>query len=416
MLLKYRRDPSGFFIPFSFLCRLTMRRLTRYAIWEFVKVFLLALFAMTLFMLLVGIAREAVREGLGPGPILRLLPFIVPESMRFSIPASALLATCTSFGRMSGDNEVVAIKSMGISPIVLMVPVFIIGFLVSVLGVWVNDLSVSWGRQGMSRVVSESIEQIAYGMLRTQRAFSTDRFSITVKEVQGRRLILPAVSFQGADGGSGATVSAREAELRHVEGRDTLSILLKDGLVEGPGGVEGAFSGVHEYEIDMSSFGKGKKRSPSDYPLAMIPAESVQLTQQIRRLEYGLASQAAFEMFSGELGELGDHRWDEEQRQLLGARYRLNRLRTEPWRRWSNGFSCFFFVLIGAPWAIHRRNSDFVSIFFMCFIPILLLYYPLMAYGVDRAKAGAIPQYGVWMGNVGCALVAMWLIRKVLRN
>ncbi len=393
-----------------------MRCLTRYTVFEFLKVFVIALVGMTSFMLVVGIAREAVREGLGPGPILRLMPFIVPDSMRFSIPASALLAACTAFGRMSGDNEVVAIKSMGISPGAIMVPVFVLGFLISVLGVWINDLAVSWGKEGMDRVVSESIEQIAYGMLRTQHAYSSNRFSITVKDVQGRRLILPALAFQAEGGGAGISVSAREAELRRNPKDNTLSIFLKDAWAEGPGGVEGAFTGTYEQVIDLSSLGKSQKQSPSDYPLAEIPDEAMAQSRQISRLEYGMASKAAFQMLAGDFHELGDYQWNTHESQLRSARYRLNRLKTEPWRRWSNGFSCFFFVMIGAPWAILRRNSDFISIFFVCFLPILLLYYPLMAYGVDRAKEGAIPQYGVWMGNVCCAIVAVWLIRKVLRN
>lgn len=391
-----------------------MRRLTRYAVWEFLKVFVLALTGMTLFFVLIGIGREAVEHGLGLGPVLRMLPYILPESMRFSIPASGLLAACTSFGRMSGDNEVVAIKAMGISPLTVMMPVFIIGFLISVLGVWINDLAVSWGRQGMSRVLSESIEQIAYGMLRTQHAYSSDRYSITVKDVKGPRLIRPALTFR-SESGESVTVTAREARLRRNPGAETLSIVLRDGCFEGPNGTEGAFRGTYERDIDLGSFGKGEL-SPSDYPLARIPNEVIEQAQKIRRLQYGLVSQAAFQMLSGEFQELGDDQWQSHEVDLNRARFRLNRLRTEPWRRWSNGFSCFFFVLIGTPWAIQRRNSDFVSNFFLCFIPILLIYYPLMEYGVNQAKAGEIPQYGVWIGNVCCAVIAAWLIRRVLRN
>lgn len=393
-----------------------MRRLTRYTVWEFLKVFMLALAGMTSFFVLIGIGREAVDHGLGPGPVLRMLPYILPESMRFSIPAAALLATCTSFGRMSGDNEIVAIKAMGISPIAVMMPVFVIGFLISVLGVWMNDLAVSWGRQGMARVLSESIEQIAYGMLRTQHAYSDDRFSITVKDVKGRRLILPALTFNSEDGEAGVTVTAREAVLRRNPGTETLSIFLKDVWAEGPNRAEGMFRGRYEQKIDLGSFGKGEQLSPSDYPLARIPDEGVAQAQKIRRLEYGLASQAAFQMLAGDFHDLGDQQWQSHETDLKRARFRLNRLRTEPWRRWSNGFSCFFFVLIGTPWAIHRRNSDFISNFFLCFMPILLLYYPLMEYGVNRAKAGELPQYGVWMGNACCALIAVWLIQRVLRN
>lgn len=393
-----------------------MRRLTRYAVWEFLKVFVLALAGMTLFFVLIGIGREAVEHGLGPGPVLRMLPYILPDSMRFSIPASALLAACTSFGRMSGDNEVVAIKAMGISPMAIMLPVFVLGFLISVLGVWMNDLAVSWGRQGMSRVLSESIEQIAYGMLRTQHAYSNDRVSITVKEVKGPRLMRPAITVSPVDGEPGFTVTAREAKLQRNPGPETLSIFLTDVcFAEGPNGFEGELRGTYEREIDFGSFGNGEL-SPSDYPLAAIPNQVVEQVKKIRQLEYGLVSLAAFHMSTGEFQELGDSQWQTHEVDLNRAKFRLNRLRTEPWRRWSNGFSCFFFVLIGTPWAIQRRNSDFVSNFFLCFMPILLIYYPLMEYGVTQAKAGEIPQYGVWMGNVCCAFIAAWLIRRVLRN
>ncbi|MEM7312762.1 MAG: LptF/LptG family permease [Planctomycetota bacterium] len=367
---------------------------------------------MTAFMLLIGVAHKAVREGLGVEPILRLLPYILPDSMRFSIPAAALLAACTTYGRMSGENEVVAVKSLGISPWVLMLPTFIIGFLVSIFAVWINDLAVSWGREGMSRVVAESIEQIAYGMLRTQNAFSTDRFSISVKGVEGRKLILPAMTWQLSDGKI-ATAMAREAELVRNANNNSLKVLLIDGEGEGPS-LQGAF---REFEqiFPLGELRQKSAISASDIALRAIPNESVVQTQKIQRLEYGLAAQAASQLFSGDFEDLASPEWKQQEKRLRVERYRLNRLKTEPWRRWSNGFSCFFFVLIGAPWAIHRRNSDFVSNFFMVFLPIILIYYPLFAYGVNRAKEGAMPQYAVWMGNVACALIAGYLIKKVIR-
>jgi lipopolysaccharide export system permease protein len=97
------------------------------------------------------------------------------------------------------------------------------------------------------------------------------------------------------------------------------------------------------------------------------------------------------------------------------ARHRLFRLQTEPWRRWANGFSCFFFVVAGIPLAIRLRNSDVLTSFFLCFLPILLVYYPLLAFGVDRAKGGVLPPYTVWLGNVFLLLAGLWLLRKVLR-
>jgi lipopolysaccharide export system permease protein len=390
--------------------------LTRYAVFEFLKVFALALAGITAFMLLIGVATQAVREGLSLGPILRLLPFIVPESMRFSVPAAALLAACIVYGRMAGDNEIVALKSAGISPWSTMAPVTICAFLFSVVAVWVNDVAVSWGRPGISRVVTESIEQIAYGMLRSRRSYSCERFSITVKDVQGKKLILPTLTFHGRDGTGETTVSARFAELRHNPEENSLSIFLTDTEVEGPGNIEGAFPGTVERVISWEPPGRRRHDlSPSDYPLRELGRETERQAKEIEALERRMAALSAFQLLTGDLDALANPKWQELHEQLDQIRYRRNRLRTEPWRRWANGFSCFFFVLVGIPLSIRLRNSDFVTSFFASFAPILLVYYPLMTYGVDRAKEGALPQYAVWLGNAVCLAWAAWLTRRVLR-
>lgn len=387
----------------------------RYVIVQFLKVFCLAFVGITLFMLIVGVGREAVREGLGLGPLVRLVPFILPDSMRFSIPASALLSACTVFGRMAGENEVVAIKSLGISPWSLLAPAFVVSFLISVMAVWVNDLAVSWGRPGMSRVVSESIEQIAYGMLETKRSYRKNNFSLTVKAVHGRKLIMPTLTLDADGPGKTITISAREAELRRNDD-NTLSIFLTDGTGEGPDGIEGAFNGTIEHFIPLESDREQDgTRSPSDYALCELEAETQRQQQRSIELEQTMATDAALQLLTGDMAGLADPIWQQRHHELDLLRYRKNRLLTEPWRRWANGFSCFFFVLVGAPLAIRKRHADFIATFFVCFLPILVVYYPLLAYGVDQAKSGNLPQYAVWLGNVICLLWSVWLVRRVIQ-
>ncbi len=159
----------------------------------------------------------------------------------------------------------------------------------------------------------------------------------------------------------------------------------------------------------------GDSGNPSDYPLSALRTEQNLQRAEIRSLEGALAAEAAYQMLTGDVAGLADRAWQERHAELTRARYRLNRLRTEPWRRWANGFSSFFFVLVGVPLSIRRRNSDFMTSFFLSFLPILLVYYPAMMYGVDRAKDGALPQYAVWSGNVICGVCGIWLLRRVIR-
>jgi lipopolysaccharide export system permease protein len=46
----------------------------------------------------------------------------------------------------------------------------------------------------------------------------------------------------------------------------------------------------------------------------------------------------------------------------------------------------------------------------------LVVYYPLMQFGVDQAKTGALPPYCVWSGNLILSVVGLLLLRPVLRQ
>ena len=89
------------------------------------------------------------------------------------------------------------------------------------------------------------------------------------------------------------------------------------------------------------------------------------------------------------------------------------RLQTEPYRRWSNGFTCLCFAMIGIPVSMLWRHVDGLTNFFVCFLPILALYYPLLMFGEDLSTSGALPPISFWMGNVILAAPAVALLRWV---
>ena len=118
--------PSTTFRPCSTpqlrLLELPMRILTRYVLFDLLKVFLLTLTGLTLLIFIVLIGKEAVDKGIGLGPLLRMAPYLIPQAMQFAVPGTMLLATTSVYGRMASYNEIVAIKSLGISPMALIWP------------------------------------------------------------------------------------------------------------------------------------------------------------------------------------------------------------------------------------------------------------------------------------------------------
>ncbi len=142
-----------------------------------------------------------------------MTPFLLPQALQFAVPAAMLLAASNVFGRMSSYNEIVALKSLGISPMVVIWPALAFATLVSFVAVIMNDLAVSWGQAGMERVVLESIEQVAYRQLEIHRAFSFGAWTINVEGVDGHRLVEPMIQRLASDGDDGLRINAQWAEL-----------------------------------------------------------------------------------------------------------------------------------------------------------------------------------------------------------
>jgi len=395
-----------------------MRLLSRYILAELLKVFLVTLVGMTLVLLLAGIAQEAVRSGLGLLPVLRLVPYFLPNALVFAVPGTILFAVCSVYGRMSADNEIIAAKSVGISPMTFLAPGFILAFFISLTAVWLNDVAASWGQSGVQRVVVQSVEQIAYGMLRTHRSYSTSRFSINVVGVDGRKLLHPTLTFHASEDSAPFTLIADEAELRLNDDKTALSILLTNSEFDWGEDWNGVIPGMAVQEIPLTAASRkgGVADNPANSMMVDIPRRIESHEREMQQMQQRFAAEAACDMLTGEFGALAGPKWSGYHLQLRDAQYQLYRLELVPWRRWANGFSCLFFVLVGAPLAIRLRNADIWTSFGLCFLPILLIYYPLLMYGLDRAKCGALPPYSIWLGNLVLLGAGIWMVYRVQRR
>lgn len=395
-----------------------MKILTRYILAELLKWFLVSLAVLTLIILVFFVAREAARRGLPLDGVARLVPCFLPIALWFAVPGTLLLATTSVYSRLAGSNEILAIKSQGISPRRILEPIWALAFLASLVTVLLGDVAVSWGRNQVRRVLVDSVEEIAYRMLQTHGVYTTGRLSINVREVEGRRLKRVIVSLKAHGEEPTVTVTASEATLaKEVDkGEEVLKISFFHGRVDAAG--EGSYQ-FEEFPLRISlqeASQTGDLGSlPSHLPLRVIPDEIVLQKDRIRQHERNLAARAACQLLRGDFDALVSNEWQTRAGSLQEDYERLHRLYAEPHRRWSAGFSCLCFAWVGAPMAIRLRNRDMLTSFFLCFLPILVVYYPLLVFGVDGAKDGRLPPWSVWTGNVLLAAWGYYLLRKVMR-
>ena len=91
-----------------------MKILNRYVFRELLGPFFLGLVVFSFVIIpRLRVLELLVQKNVVPQEILLILFYILPTILTFSLPMAALLAILISFGRLSADNEVTAMRSSG---------------------------------------------------------------------------------------------------------------------------------------------------------------------------------------------------------------------------------------------------------------------------------------------------------------
>jgi lipopolysaccharide export system permease protein len=390
-------------------------RIARTIIWEIFSIFLVTLVSLTTLMMFIGVAREAIKQGLAPMTVVALLPYALPNALVFAIPGTILFSVCCVYGRMAADKEIFTIQSMGIPPSVIIRPALIIAFLMSLVTVWLVDLAFTWGHSGVQQVILRSVEQVSYSVLKRNLSYQNGLFTISVLGVEGNRLIQPKISLSRSNKTS-VRIEAAESRLSVAKDGRSLLLSLTNGEVDLGDGTTFKFPDTFEYTVSLAPEESTDLlyANPSHMPLAEIGPAQIKQIADIRRKESAIAVQTGFSLLMGRFDEITDDLAYSRLADLERSRGRLNRLGTETARRWATGFSCFAFAMVGIPMAILLKTSDYMTTFGICFLPILIVYYPLFALSLDLAKDGVMPPIFVWLANSVTFSSSLVLMRKAL--
>lgn len=397
-----------------------MRRFNRYVVWEVSKLFTVALVAFTSMIMLAGVVQQLISQGLGPWAVLEMIPYVLPISLQFAIPATLLFAVCSVYGRISADNELLAVMAAGVPPMRFIAPTLAMSLVLSLCAVWLNDIAVSWGKPGINRIVMHSLEQVVIGYLASQGSYSSEQgLSIHVHGIgaDGRELIRPTITFPPQSDGTAIEITAASARLTVDPASEELKIDLEDMEIQhGSWVTKQPGQSTHRVKLSQATRKGTVSGNPTEYAMRQIGPEKKKQQADIERTQEILAARSAMGLAVGKFEWLDDQHTLDNLSQIDGGRSRLLRLDIEPWRRWASGFSCLFFVWVGIPLSIWMRSADHWTSFGACFMPILLLFYPAFMIGLNQAKDGNWPAASVWLGNLILLVAGGWWLRKIYRN
>jgi lipopolysaccharide export system permease protein len=392
-----------------------MTILHRYIFAELARVFLLALTAFTSIFVIIGLVQEATQQGLNPFQILCMVPFVVPASLPYTIPATLLLAVTVVYGRLAADNEITATKAAGINVLYLIVPAALLGVMLSFLTLFLHDRVIPASNLRMRALLVSNVEDVVYAALRRDHVLKTSGMEIYAQRVEGKRLINTTFKRRLPQGSYDLIVFAQEATLEFDLQNQIVNVMLFNAEVTDGKGTRIEIGQDKTFPIGLPDMARV---TPGIRDLTIREVEN--RIEDVRHTQATDCGRWVFRSLAPiSAGRMGEVPWATLEGVAVrgrDAQRQIWRLALEPHMRRAISFGCLAFVLLGCPVAILFQRGDFLSAFISCFLPIILLYYPLLMWGFNLSKEGIWPPIVLWGGNAMLVAFSVYAFHRVLRH
>ena len=141
--------------------KLTLNKYIFNEIWPtFLASLLVFIFIMVAARML-SITELIVTRGVGITRVLGMVLYLLPDILTFALPAVTLMSVVVAFLRLSADNEIIAMKSSGISLYQMLPPVLVFSFVVFLMGLAISVFAAPWGNRAFKDLLFKVAESRA---------------------------------------------------------------------------------------------------------------------------------------------------------------------------------------------------------------------------------------------------------------
>jgi len=358
-----------------------------YILREFTGPLLLCLGTLTFLMVLIGnlkrIADLVINKGVDFFSVAQIFIYLTPYIVTYTLPISILVAILLAFGRLSGDNEVIAIRASGINLFKLILPLLTIGLALSLALAVFNDKAASYAHFAYRRVLQEM------GIKNPTAAFeegvfidSFQKYVLFIYHVDQKKNRLNNIRIyepQGEDKPT-RTIVARAGEFITIPGKNAIKLKLIDGTSDEPD----PENPTNFYKLNFRTY--------------FMNLDLAQMQDKVVDKKYK-------EMTIRELKK--------EAKKLKNEGISPAPLITKIHEKLALAFTCFVFMLLGSSLGIITRRRE-KSINIGIAVLIIICYYPLYIGLVAMAIEGLIPAaLACWIPNIIFAGAGGYLTYKL---
>lgn len=190
---------------------LVYRHVGREYVLSFVVAFFFFFFIFFINQILL-IAQRILLKQVNYFSVFQLILLSIPQFLLYTFPFSSLTASSMVLGDLSGNNEILAIRSSGISLKHVYLPIILISLVFSLLTFMTADKALPWSTKKYRQLYSELMRDLPTLELASNSTNTIGNKVLVNKEVDGNT-VHDVVLFETSNSRSGQILSAPEAEV-----------------------------------------------------------------------------------------------------------------------------------------------------------------------------------------------------------
>lgn len=214
-----------------------MRILRNYILLECLTPFSIALSVLTsVFLLgyLPQLADKIINKGMSVTAVSKIFIYYIPILLGYTLPIACLVTIILTFGRLSAENEILAMRASGIYIRKLIMPLVVVGIILNLTVYLLNDRIIPSAFSAQTQVLQETGSQNPLALLEAGSFINAfDKYIIFIYRIDNDRLYGVRI-YQPQANKPTRTIIAQEGEFVKVPNQDQIMLKLINGTSDEP--------------------------------------------------------------------------------------------------------------------------------------------------------------------------------------
>ena len=395
------------------------RLIDRYLLKEFIPPFFFSIIALTFILLMNELFRLIdlfVRKGLPFAIVGQILIYTLPVIISYTAPMAILVAVVMTFGRAAQDNEILALKTNGLSFLSIMRTPFVITLFFMIFLVFFNNYVLPESNHRVRNLMLDVTRKRPAVRL-SEGVFTEDFRGYTIyigKKDERYSKIYDVTIYDAKDG---ILITAPRGDMKSFEQDNILRFTLYDGelhqLVDSMKYQKTQFDKqILNIQLDDEMVRKERDyRNQDELNINGLGQVIQEHKKTIADLQSGITQtgrNAVDDYLRGDVASLDRAIFEIEKRAktLESTARKLARYQVSYYKKFSLAFACLVFVIIGAPLGYLFKRGGIAGILAGVFL--FSSYYILVIAGEEFADRRNFPAFwGMWLPNfilLGCGI------------